>query len=1153
MSRVNPFLSDPLQGFLGGNPFAGLGISNRQQTVSDMLPQLSPADEQSSLGRLMESSLGGLAYLGKVADKTFGARAIRGVLGGVPQELLSAIPLSDTLGITQESNTVTGRKLLENAGLVGQGDPNSFDLGDLAGFGAEMALDPSTYLGIGPLTKAGQIAKKAGGLPATSAARAAGFAARESELAPIAAASGRQISDLLRDVGAGNRAPVLSSAAEAAAQAAGVPINTTFGLNQSGQLARNADAATPLSAALGFGLPFQTPSYLIGEGKTLGQLPGISHALGALGSADEAIKSRLGFSPGSVAGAVAEPAGRFLSGAFSPDLKGTYDPRAQEIARDVISPLERSRGVEAKGKRFDALRELAPFLGRDDKALMSGLQSFAEGVGDVPLALQGAGQSIKQADVVERRLAQHFDPQEIDQLRTIAEGWQQHLQGLQDASAAKGVRSPELDDSMIDYFTRSKNSLPRKPNESLFTYQNRIGQEYAANHASQIQREPFLTDIPGGTTQLNDWSANRALSGPQRTMTDAQVKAHIYEELTGLTRPGGPDDATWKQAGKLSNWLKELPETHAAEGVPFFSPDLPNNLLTRMNRSSRADTAADALMESAVRFGDTKQAIEAAGDKAVPVMDAFKDFGLTEKSPQGGRVAPKILADRLGITAAQVKALHIPESMLIDLKRVNEAWQNPKALSPVIQAWDYASNLFKGLVTKPFPSFHSRNLASGMFNMWRGGLDNISELKAAGGEAYNLVRGQGISKALPGMSATSAADATTELLREMTSHDVAFTTHGTSAADLAGPAGTVLLRRPELPMSSGNTPLQDIGAWVKGAIPGKGTSNPLDLEKFAPVAAGNKVAETSENWLRSTHYIGLRQKGFAPAEAAAQVKKYQIDYGNLAPIEQNVMKRIFPWYSFSRRNIAGLGADLAEQPGKITQPLRAATQLRTPNEFIPGYVAEGASVPIPGGPDNEQRYITGFGLPFEDEWVKTLGSLAHGDLQRTAQSILGNTQPAIKAPLEFTFDKQLYSGRPLEDLKPYELASFGGLLDDQTARILTQIGANTPASRALSTTNKLLDARKGVGTDLTNLLTGVRISDVDVERARDAAAKQTLGDLLRGQPGVKTTSDVYIPRDRIPSLPEDELTAYRLYLNADQRQRDKAARRKLEFAGLPGQ
>ncbi len=49
---------------------------------------------------LLESLTKPLEYAGGIEEK-FGGRAIRGLLGGKPRELLSVVPFSDTLGITE--------------------------------------------------------------------------------------------------------------------------------------------------------------------------------------------------------------------------------------------------------------------------------------------------------------------------------------------------------------------------------------------------------------------------------------------------------------------------------------------------------------------------------------------------------------------------------------------------------------------------------------------------------------------------------------------------------------------------------------------------------------------------------------------------------------------------------------------------------------------------------------------------------------------------------------------------------------------------------------------------------------------------------------------------------------------------------------------
>lgn len=103
--------------------------------------------------------LDALGWIGDSLDKP--GRAVRGVLAGKPQELLSAIPFSDTLGITNPEDRTSGVDVLRAIGA----DPGDGAFGGLAGFATEMALDPTTYLGgfagrmLGKAADAAQIAR----------------------------------------------------------------------------------------------------------------------------------------------------------------------------------------------------------------------------------------------------------------------------------------------------------------------------------------------------------------------------------------------------------------------------------------------------------------------------------------------------------------------------------------------------------------------------------------------------------------------------------------------------------------------------------------------------------------------------------------------------------------------------------------------------------------------------------------------------------------------------------------------------------------------------------------------------------------------------------------------------------------------------------
>ena len=108
----------------------------RQEQDANSMPE----DESSVLADLARGGLEGLGYVGSILDKVTGSRALRGVLGGNPRELLSILPFSDTLGITRPEDITSGKEVF---GI--EDNPDSW-WDDIAGFGAEVLLDPTLPL-----------------------------------------------------------------------------------------------------------------------------------------------------------------------------------------------------------------------------------------------------------------------------------------------------------------------------------------------------------------------------------------------------------------------------------------------------------------------------------------------------------------------------------------------------------------------------------------------------------------------------------------------------------------------------------------------------------------------------------------------------------------------------------------------------------------------------------------------------------------------------------------------------------------------------------------------------------------------------------------------------------------------------------------------
>lgn len=133
--------------------------------------ELPDLQDESVLHKLASTVLTPLAWLAQTIDKP--GRAIRGLLAGQPSELLNLVPFSDTLGITDPNQSVTGRDLLRKMGMADQEDTWGNFFG---GLGTEILLDPLNALSLGTksaLTATGRELAKAGTLGKTAAERLA--------------------------------------------------------------------------------------------------------------------------------------------------------------------------------------------------------------------------------------------------------------------------------------------------------------------------------------------------------------------------------------------------------------------------------------------------------------------------------------------------------------------------------------------------------------------------------------------------------------------------------------------------------------------------------------------------------------------------------------------------------------------------------------------------------------------------------------------------------------------------------------------------------------------------------------------------------------------------------------------------------------------
>lgn len=202
---------------------------------------------------------------------------------------------------------------------------------------------------------------------------------------------------------------------------------------------------------------------------------------------------------------------------------------------------------------------------------------------------------------------------------------------------------------------------------------------------------------------------------------------------------------------------------------------------------------------------------------------------------------------------------------------------------------------------------------------------------------------------------------------------------------------------------------------AKAGLGGHGTLNPLsrDFVGFhAAHATSNAVVRTMRG---SLAYDNLVREGAVDAikngtdvsslldHAVAQVQKFHFDYFDLSPFERNVVKRVIPFYTFTRRNVPLQVEMLFRNPrvfNRYSQFKSAIEAQSSPDKVTPSYFSDELQIRLPFEVNGGHLYSNG-ALPLTDVAGLTDPS-----------QLAGNVTPVIKAPIESWASKQFYEGIP---------------------------------------------------------------------------------------------------------------------------------------------
>ncbi len=339
-----------------------------------------------------------------------------------------------------------------------------------------------------------------------------------------------------------------------------------------------------------------------------------------------------------------------------------------------------------------------------------------------------------------------------------------------------------------------------------------------------------------------------------------------------------------------------------------------------------------------------------------------------------------------------------------------------------------------------------------------------------------------------------------------------------------------------------------------------GQAVPRTEDAFAPLVLGRRVGTHVEDFVRLANYLGNLRQGMNSSQAGLATRALHFDYTDLTPAEKT-LKNLVPFYTYSRKNLPMQIEQALERPSAVS-PMLHAIGSASGGEWLPEQLATGVAIPVGGEQEGSRRYLNKLGLPFEEAFERLKfrqATLPGGhaimmpDFRGTALAYAGSLNPYIKAPLENMTDTQFHSGRRLSDLHSKGIGGLWGQLPDEYAQPLTQLLANSPLARVVSTADRLADNRKGPGVKALNFLAGVKLTDVDMAKARAIESRRQLEELLRANPSLSQFTNFYVRPDGRGKLSDEMVKQLRLFTamkndakDHHQRERDAELLRKLK-------
>ena len=341
-------------------------------------------------------------------------------------------------------------------------------------------------------------------------------------------------------------------------------------------------------------------------------------------------------------------------------------------------------------------------------------------------------------------------------------------------------------------------------------------------------------------------------------------------------------------------------------------------------------------------------------------------------------------------------------------------WQAQGGMAKVLRTYDAVHNLVKGyLIGKS--GFHSRNFFSGVFMNSLAGVGSPktyrSFQKAYWKSQYLFAKERGLDRYANSLRNSMRKRGIWDSIMAVSADDVKIIDQMREGGVLGGSGGMTATE------FGGKAPIRTKLGSVQGIMKLINKANPLN-SRNAFLQLNRDVGVGTETFLRGVLGFDVLKKGGSIDEAFEKVIKYHFDYEDLSMFERAVVKRVFPFYVWTKRALPLMIEETFKQPKKFARVEHFKAEFTGHGEEdtapIPDYFIRQGGFETPWSYKGEKMWI----LPDLPQYVVSETLMPFVQTEGTPidkavggfSTFFSNLSPLIKGPLERMTSRNFWKG-----------------------------------------------------------------------------------------------------------------------------------------------